>query len=585
MSEFCSKCGKALTAEDQRCPHCDAEVAVTLPGTETPLDTGEAKGPIPLPKAEAESPSEIERLFDDFDPLDEFAAPSGAGAPRDPTLGGFELTPPSADAPPSGNFEPPPSAGAPPAGDDVLDFIDTGFEESKQEKEEAPELPEFATEFGSVDVEEAIEEVVGEEGAEGEEVDAPADSAWLDYLEPPAAEVPQLPVQVESPSPPVQEALLVEVPTGGGASKKAPASRYLRLLAAGLVVGGVVGVGFLFLPGGSSPRPHHAHEAQPKPAEPEGKADETPAEAVENAAEGGKGGEKEVLAEEGGEKEEGLAEGGEIEVARGAEKERVEAVEQVPTGAGEEEPPPFAEAEALEAEEKWDEALAAYLEASGSGKGPRDEAHLRRSRIYLRQGDLPRALLEARRALSENGERLDVRLYLGTLFERAGGMRDAADIYEAALASHPDDPVLLERLARARLGMGAPWQAIALLEPKVGKDAPASLQIALGEAYLGAGSWARAAKTLAPLGRMPEAAYPLARALLEQGKLREALPHLERAAGIEGVDPLVHRHLGFVYKELRRRRDAARAFRAYLEAEPKALDRREIEDEIATLAR
>src|SRR5690606_36456867 len=185
----------------------------------------------------------------------------------------------------------------------------------------------------------------------------------------------------------------------------------------------------------------------------------------------------------------------------GADPEGAEGAEEAP----EPEAPPsfFAAAEALEREEKWEEALAAYLEAAGPEKGAPDEAHLRRSRIYERRGDRPRALLEARRALGENPERLDTRLHLGGLFETMGSLKDARETYEAALASHPDDPALLERLARIHLTTGAAWRAIELLEPHAGDAAPASLRLALGEAYLRASSWTRAEAMLAPLARDP----------------------------------------------------------------------------------
>lgn len=544
MSEFCSQCGKSITPGVERCPHCQEELAVTLPGAKAP-EVEEGKIPLPAPPqaAEGDERSALEELFDDFDPMEEFASGSGAG---EPTLGGFDLTPP----------EP---ASAPLGGDDVLDFIDTGLEASAGEPAQpldVPEMPELATEVGQMD----LEEPAGS---------APPPAEWPDYLEPPVAEPPSLPSAEEASSPPMIAAETDPSPGPGGIAR----AKWIRLLAAGLVLGGGVGGALLFLSRTpkTPPRETAAAAAPERPrlaqavAEPEAAAEKSaPGEAdpkavaEENAAE--------AVEREGSEEESELA-------AAEAEK-------------GAEGPPAyFARAEALEAEEKWEEALAAYLEAAGPEKGPLDEAHLRRSRIYLRLGDLPRALLEGRRAVSEKGERVDARLHLADLFERMGSLRDATETYEAALESHPDEPLLLESLGRLRLKMGAPWEAIRLLEGKVGADAPPGLRLVLGEAYLGAGAWARAERTLAPMRAAPEAAYPFGRALLERGKLREALPYLERAAQGEAADPLVHRHLGFVYKELGRRQEAARAFRAYLEAEPKAVDRREIEDEIATLAR
>lgn len=615
MLDLCSQCGKPVAASDVRCPHCNADWAVALPGTAA---VGVDDGTVPLPApaqpdpfapassapAAAEHPvareasqiesSVLEELFSDFDPMEEFAASAGSGAPTGagpgtatglgdgPTLGGLNLTPPPAQP-----VEPI---------DDVLAFIDTGHEKKATTPE--PEIPSIVSELGLT----AIAEVAAPPG-----VEPPS-------LAPSATEPPTLGVESDAPAAPMIAGALRDAPSAPATAERPRAigRKRLRLLVIGGVAGALIGVGAFFFLGKDTPaRGKKAEAVAPATADRQPAKTASADAAKEKPAKKEATPEKEAMAAKDAAAQEGDAESptkaaagtdegataeakpaeetegktpaeGDGEAVADAQEEGAEA-----TAEGGEAAPPsfFAEAEALEREEKWEEALAAYLRAAGPDKGPMDEAHLRRSRIYLRLGDRPRALLEARRAVSDNPDRLDARLHLGGIFEAMGSVKDARETYEAAYAKNQDDPVLLERLARIYLTSGAAWRAIEILEPHVGPKAPVAVRRALGEAYLGASAWARAEAVLAPIAREPGVAYPLARALVEQGKLRQALPHLERAAAEEEVDPVVHRHLGYAYKELRRRADAARAFRAYLQAAPDALDRPEIEDEIASLTR
>lgn len=570
MAEQCPHCGATLDANAAKCPACHAETIIPLPGTGVGAEGDEVTLPAPESSAvEQGSTSGIEDLFDDFDPMAEFAPPSGVGEDL-ATFAGLNLTPP----PPAGqDLAPPASRPADNPGDDVLDFIDTGFDPPTVPS--APTLPPIDTGIERIGFEESAQETLAH--SHPSTPPAPSLAAGDEAVAVVAPPDPS-PAMPPAPAAPVAEAPLAEAQRPPARPKR----RFLLLgVAVGLLGGFGIGAYFLFL-GPSTPRSAPATVAKPPKAPPA---------------------EKKVAAAE--PEKEAVPEGKPAEAAAGTDKEEVDAAEptepekevaaemaegeEAPSSeeeaAAEEPADPFAEAEALEREEKWEEALAAYQALVRPEGEHVAEAHLRRSRILSRLGEPARAALEAKRALAADESRLDLHLHYGALLEKTGGLRDAVEVYETALAGREGEVAILEPLCRLYLATGTPWKAIALLEPQVKAGGPPALRLLLGEAYLGAGAWGRAAETLEPLKNDSRAAYPLGRALLERGQTRAAIPYLERAAKRGDVDPVVHRHLGYAYKEQGRRADAVRAFRSYLEAEPEAVDRREIEDEITTLAR
>ena len=633
MADWCPKCGAELDAFAPTCPSCKADVSVPLPdsgagvGGAVPLPSPE-KGSAARPgfsvaadffadpglpgkvdpfadpgaggnadpfadpgaaggsgsRAGTGSPGEgsrsaIEDLFDDFDPMAEFAPPTDPGQNLT-TLAGLELTPP------------PPAASLPQVarqgGDDVLDFIDTGFEPPQLSAEPTPPSAGAPTARG-----------------DRPEPPAPSRESVLEGWPPkptvpaPAEERKASPViSAARPSEAVERATAIEQSIAVGRTLGGR-TRQMVLLALGAAFVGILAVfGLQMLWGSPAKKAAPQQEVVEavaveagKGAAPPARPEERPVSGADEAAQARADGAARPAPEAA--MPAGQAPAGDAErlaVEAGKESEAVAAREGSSNESGAERAPqgeapadPLAQAEALEREEKWEEALAAYLALTAADSPHAAEAHLRRSRILWRTGERARAVLEAKRALAADESRLDLHLHYGALLEEMGSLRDALEVYERALVGREGEEAVLAPLAGLYLEMGTPWKAIARLEPQVKTGAPESLRLLLGEAYVQAGAWGRATETLQPIQDHPRAAFLLGRALLERGDTRAALPHLERAARQDGIDPVVHRHLGYAYKELGRRADAARSFRTYLEREPKAVDRREIEDEIAGL--
>lgn len=592
MAEFCPHCGAELDAFAPTCPSCKADVSVPLPdakasGNAVPLSSplepasgsepGFALGVDPFADpgategeespAEAGSPAEgsrshVEDLFDDFDPMAEFAPPTDPGQNL-ATLAGLELTPP------------PPAASLPEvarsSGDDVLDFIDTGFE--------PPQLP---SETNPAATGAAVEPTEGPQAPSALEAWPPRPAVA------PAGDERDAAAAVASASRPsswTERAAAIE---GDLAAVRNLGSRTRGLVLLGLIAGmvGILAVfGLQLLSGTPAKGPSRPTETIAAAVEAKETASarpfETPPAQEARAVEASSAAAAAEPPAPAGDREPETA-AAEPEAIAARERSGEEATEgEAPKGDAAD---PLAQAEALEREEKWEEALAAYLGLTTEGGEHAAEAHLRRSRILWRQGERTRAVLEAKRALAADEARLDLQLHYAELLWEMGSLRDAREVYERARVGREGDETILEPLSRLHLEMGNPWKAISLLEPHVKDGGSVPLRLLLGEAYLQAGAWSRAAEALQPIREDPRAAFPLGRALLERGETRAALPHLERAAKMDGVDPVVHRFLGYAYKELGRRADAARSFRTYLEREPEAVDRREIEDEIAVLA-
>jgi cytochrome c-type biogenesis protein CcmH/NrfG len=62
-----------------------------------------------------------------------------------------------------------------------------------------------------------------------------------------------------------------------------------------------------------------------------------------------------------------------------------------------------------------------------------------------------------------------------------------------------------------------------------------------------------------------------------------ALPWYERAARVEGANPMPHYYLGYLYKERGQKAKAVAEFRRFLELKPDADERKDIEAEIEDL--
>jgi tetratricopeptide (TPR) repeat protein len=539
----------------------------------------------------------IDDLFDDFDPLDDFSPLSSHGEQALPAFETPAATEPGLRTATGFDFEPPSGAESFDAGYEPSPRTATGFDF------EAPSVP--GLDFGfpeegsggvqgegltGLDVLDFIDDSLGTSRA-GESVDV------LDFVDgppgaPPVAAPPAAPAPHAAPAAPrvaripQQEAALPPMvgpkeaadPPAKAKPSRGAARRIAAMAAVLLVVAGG-GAWMFFGVGGSTPAPRPA-----PPAAPPAKAETAAAAPAEQAA----GAEAREPAGPGtapGAAPDGVDQAAAPEAAQGTAQEAApEGADQVAAPEAAEESH-LARGRALEEAGQGREALAAYRAALDAQEGAPGEAHHRASVVLLSLGEGMRSYLEAKRAVGADETSVEFRLQLAAAAMESGRAREALDAYKEALALRPGDPTVQEGLGRLLITMGTAREAIGTLEPLVRGDTAPPVRLVLGEAYLQVGAWARAAATLEPIRDRDAAAYLLARAFLEQGQSAQALPYLLRAVELSDTEDVALRHLGYVYKELRKRREAVAAFRAYLKRVPDAVDRAEIEDEIGSLTR
>jgi tetratricopeptide (TPR) repeat protein len=231
--------------------------------------------------------------------------------------------------------------------------------------------------------------------------------------------------------------------------------------------------------------------------------------------------------------------------------------------------------ELLAAEDRHDEAIAALAHVAADDPYA---ANVRDQRVRLLQavGEGERALVEAR-ALAEDAADATLAdwMRLGDALERLGRHREAADVYERAIAlGERDSPVehwALWLLRGSALYNAGDWPAARTALRKAHRLAPDNPLVLnyLGYSLLTrredmaeAEAMIREANRIAP----DNAAITdsLGWALYLKGELPEAIALLERAAQAEPADVEINEHLGDAYYSAGRRIEARFAWRAAL---------------------
>lgn len=195
--------------------------------------------------------------------------------------------------------------------------------------------------------------------------------------------------------------------------------------------------------------------------------------------------------------------------------------------------------------------------------GPPGVDHLARAEKLREDGDATGALLEARRALADDGQDLDALALIARLARASGQVTVAAEAYERLGRLDPEDAVPLVQAARMRLAVGAVEAAEALARSAVSRDdGNVEAWQALGRAQLGSGNLAGAIHSLEQ-ARTLEPAHGwvlnnLGFAYLRASRNPEALEVLERAAELLPEAAVVQNNLG-VARERTGDVDGARA--------------------------
>jgi tetratricopeptide (TPR) repeat protein len=195
--------------------------------------------------------------------------------------------------------------------------------------------------------------------------------------------------------------------------------------------------------------------------------------------------------------------------------------------------------------------------------GPPGVNHLARAETLRDAGDAAGALVEARRALADDGEDTDALGLVARLARASGQVTLAAEAYERLGRVDPEDAVPLVQAARMRLAGGNVEAAEALARSAVGRDeGNVEAWQALGRAQLGSGNLAGAIHSLEQARTLePSHGWVLNNlgfAYLRASRDPDALEVLERAAELLPEAAVVQNNLG-VARERTGDLDGARA--------------------------
>ena len=181
--------------------------------------------------------------------------------------------------------------------------------------------------------------------------------------------------------------------------------------------------------------------------------------------------------------------------------------------------------------------------------GPPGVDHVARAEKLRGDGDTAGALVEARRALADDGEDVDALSLIAQLARASGQATIAAEAYERLGRIDPEDAVPMVQAARMRLVAGSVEPAEALARTAVGRDeGNVEAWQALGRAQLGSGNLAGAIHSLEQARTLePSHGWVLNNlgfAYLRASRNPEALDVLERAAELLPEAAVVHNNLG-----------------------------------------
>jgi len=182
------------------------------------------------------------------------------------------------------------------------------------------------------------------------------------------------------------------------------------------------------------------------------------------------------------------------------------------------------------------------------------EAHYNLGLAYDEAGDLPGAAREYREAIGLNSRQAQSHAALGTVLIRQGKLSEGESEFHTSLRLDPN-------LAEGHTGLGNVFERQ--------RD------------FVAAETEFRTALRLK--ANYPFAYYNLGNCLLSQGRPVEAEPCFREAIRLKSTFAFAYYNLGLALEDQGRSGEAARAYEAYLVADPKALDRPEVEKKIARL--
>ncbi len=208
--------------------------------------------------------------------------------------------------------------------------------------------------------------------------------------------------------------------------------------------------------------------------------------------------------------------------------------------------------------------------------------------VKAKRSEYSGAIEQMRLAVDKAPKRSDYRYALGDIYRRDDRLGEAIEEWKKTLELDPNNADAHEALGHVYLDTGKVEDAIKSLEAALTVDPKRKRVLgAMGDAFFSAGRWDEAVrryeKALREAPELTYVYYKIGRSWSERDQHTRAIDWYKKAIVAEPQNAMAYYYLGYSYKDKFKKKEAAAAFRKYLELKPNADDKSEIEDEIAAL--
>ncbi|KFE63861.1 tetratricopeptide repeat protein [Hyalangium minutum] len=210
------------------------------------------------------------------------------------------------------------------------------------------------------------------------------------------------------------------------------------------------------------------------------------------------------------------------------------------------------------------------------------------ARVKTKRSEYSGAIEQMKLAVDKAPSRPDYHYALGEIYKKDERFAEAIEEWKKTLELDPKNADAYEALGHVYLETGKIEDAIKSLEQALVVDPKRKRVLGgIGDAIFSAGRWDEAIrryeKALKEAPELTYVFYKIGRCWSEKEQHGKAIDWYKKAIAAEPKNPDAYYYLGFSYKDRFKKKDAAAAFRKYLELKPTAEDKNEIEDEIAAL--
>ncbi|MDC0714324.1 tetratricopeptide repeat protein [Stigmatella sp. ncwal1] len=208
--------------------------------------------------------------------------------------------------------------------------------------------------------------------------------------------------------------------------------------------------------------------------------------------------------------------------------------------------------------------------------------------VKAKRAEYTGAIDQMKSAVEKAPHRADYHYALGVIYRDAERLPEAIAEWKETIKRDPNHADTYEQLGKAYLETNKTDEAIPAFESALAADPKRKRVLgAIGDVFFSEGRWDEAIrryeKALKEAPDLTYIYYKIGRAWSEREQPGRAIDWYKKAVAAEPNNAMVQYYLGYAYKAKGRRKEAIAAFQQYLVLKPTAEDKRDIEDEIATL--